>query len=66
MSNARRLLRFAPKGSNRAEILYCLADAASRDGNPTLLADALSKLLKDHPYSEQAARAKDAWPDPTR
>lgn len=62
IGRCRQLLVAAPTDSHRPEILYALAEAATRAGDAALAADALRRLAADHPYSEAAARAREAWP----
>ena len=48
--------------SGRTELLYRLTDIALAQNDPDLAHKTLDELLKKHPYSEEAARAKEKWP----
>jgi TolA-binding protein len=58
---ARRLLPVINAGG-RSELLYQLTDLATAQNDPDLAHKTLDELLKKHPYSEEAARAKEKWP----
>jgi tetratricopeptide (TPR) repeat protein len=48
--------------NGRSELLFRLTDLAFAQGDPDLAQKSLSELLKKHPYSEEAAAAKQKWP----
>jgi tetratricopeptide (TPR) repeat protein len=58
---ARRLLPVITN-AGRSELLYHLTDLALAQNDPGLAHQTLDELLKKHPYSEEAARAKERWP----
>jgi PKD repeat protein len=58
---AKRLLPVITEGS-RSELLFRLTDLAFAQGDNDLAHKTLSELLKKHPYSEEAAQAKEKWP----
>ena len=58
---AKRLLPVITEGS-RSELLYRLVDLAFAQGDNDLARKTLSELLTKHPYSEEAAQAKEKWP----
>jgi predicted negative regulator of RcsB-dependent stress response len=60
---AKRLLPVITSGG-RSELLYHLTDLALAQNDNDLAHKALSELLKKHPYSEEAAKAKEKWPAP--
>jgi PKD repeat protein len=49
-------------GSSRSELLFRLTDLAFAQGDKDLASKTLSELLKKHPYSAEAAQAKEKWP----
>jgi hypothetical protein len=51
--------------SGRSELLFRLTDLAFAQGHDDVAKKALSELLQKHPYSEEAARAKEKWPGKT-
>jgi outer membrane protein assembly factor BamD (BamD/ComL family) len=55
------LLPLAESDNARAELLYHFIEINFALAQEKPARDALAKLLKDHPYTEQAARAKDKW-----
>jgi tetratricopeptide (TPR) repeat protein len=56
-----RMLKVAPMGRARAKILYTLAEVDFALGLEDEARSAVNKLLKEHPYSEAAAFAKDRF-----
>jgi hypothetical protein len=58
---AKRLLPVVTE-SGRSELLFRLTDLALAQGDNDLAHKTLSELLKKHPYSEEAAQAKEKWP----
>jgi hypothetical protein len=48
--------------SGRSELLFRLTDLAFAQGDSDLARKTLSELLLKHPYSEEAAEAKERWP----
>ncbi|HEX4141230.1 MAG TPA: PKD domain-containing protein [Candidatus Methylacidiphilales bacterium] len=60
---AKRLLPVI-NASGRSELLYHLTDLALAQNDPGLAHKTLDELLKKHPYSEEAAHAKERWPTP--
>jgi TolA-binding protein len=60
---ARRLLPVIAS-AGRPELLYRLTDLALGQKDPDLAHKTLDELLKKHPYSEEAAKAKERWPQP--
>jgi len=48
--------------ANRSELLFRLTDLAFAQGDNDLAQKTLAELLKKHPYSEEAAQAKEKWP----
>ena len=46
----------------RSELLFRLADLAQAQGDADLQKKVLTELLQKHPYSEEAAKAKQKWP----
>ena len=60
---AKRLLPVIAS-AGRPELLYRLTDLALAEKDPDLAHKTLDELLKKHPYSEEAARAKERWPAP--
>ena len=58
---ARRLLPVVTE-SGRSELLFRLTDLAFAQGDNDLAYKTLSELLKKHPYSQEAAQAKEKWP----
>ncbi len=48
--------------AGRSELLLRLTDLAFAQGDNDLAQKTLSELLQKHPYSEEAARAKEKWP----
>jgi tetratricopeptide (TPR) repeat protein len=57
----RRLLKAAETDARRPDLLYDLIEVALALGRRQDAEDAYRQLLKDHPYSEAAARAKEKW-----
>ena len=47
----------------RSELLFQMADLAFAQGDNDLAKKSLAELLKKHPYSSEAAQAKEKWPD---
>ena len=58
---ARRLLPVITDGG-RAELLYRTTDLAFSQNDSALANKTLAELLSKHPYSEEAAQAKQKWP----
>jgi hypothetical protein len=58
---AKRLLPVLTE-SGRSELLFRLTDLAFAQGDNDLAGKTLSELLKKHPYSPEAAQAKEKWP----
>jgi hypothetical protein len=58
---ARRLLPVITE-SGRSELLFRLTDLAFARNDNDLARKTLSELLQKHPYSEEAAQAKEKWP----
>jgi len=58
---AKRLLPVVTE-SGRSELLFRLTDLALAHGDSDLARKTLSELLKKHPYSQEAAQAKEKWP----
>jgi hypothetical protein len=48
--------------SGRSELLFRLTGLAFAQGDSDLARKTLTELLKKHPYSEEAAQAKEKWP----
>ena len=61
LSRCQRLLHSATLDTHRAEVLYCLIEAELALGHDDVAQKTLGQLVKDHPYSEATARAKDRW-----
>lgn len=61
LARCQRLLHAAETERARAELLFVLADINFTIGNNAMAKEVVAKLLKDHPYTEAAARAKDKW-----
>ena len=47
----------------RSELLYQVTDLAFAQNDNDLAKKCLTELLKKHPYSPEAAKAKEKWPD---
>jgi TolA-binding protein len=60
-TTARVLLSANPKDPQRGEVLYDLAQAGYALGKTNQARQAVLELLRDFPFSEPAARAKDQW-----
>jgi TolA-binding protein len=60
---ARRLLPVI-SNAGRSELLYRMTALAFAQNDTSLAQKSLAELLKKHPYSEEAARAKEKWPAP--
>jgi len=60
---AKRLLSVITT-AGRPELLYHVTDLALAQNDPGLAHKTLDELLKKHPYSEEAAKAKARWPQP--
>ncbi len=58
---AKRLMPVIIEGG-RSELLFRLTDLAFAQKDDDLAHKTLSELLKKHPYSEEAAQAKEKWP----
>ncbi len=58
-SRCRLMLTAAPDDAHRPEVLLALAHVELAAGRRDAAADAVRRLIADHPYSEAAARAKD-------
>ena len=56
------LLFVATAENDRAQLLYHLAETEFALGRQDAGKAAWQKLVKEHPYTEAAARAKDKWP----
>ena len=56
-----RLLHVASVDTHQASLVYFLIEASLATNQKDLAAELLAKLLKEHPYSEAAAKAKDKW-----
>ncbi len=61
LARCQRLLYSATVDTHRADVLYCLILTELALGQRDAAQETLTKLLKDHPYSEATARAKDRW-----
>jgi tetratricopeptide (TPR) repeat protein len=61
LSRCQRLLYSATVDTHRADVLYCLVETELALGRADAAQQTLAKLIKDHPYSEATARAKDRW-----
>ena len=57
---ARRLLPVIT-GNDRSDLLFRMTDLAFAQGDNDLARKTLSELLKKHPYSQEAAQAKEKW-----
>ena len=57
---AKRLLPVIT-GNDRSELLFRLTDLAFAQGDNDLARKTLSELLEKHPYSQEAAQAKEKW-----
>jgi len=58
---AKRLLPVITE-NGRSELLFRLTDLALGQGDNSLAHKTLAELLEKHPYSEEAAEAKEKWP----
>jgi TolA-binding protein len=58
---AKRLMPVIQAGG-RSELLYELTGLALEQKDADLAHKTLDELLKKHPYSEEAAKAKEKWP----
>lgn len=58
---AKRLLPVITE-TGRSELLYRLTDLAFAQNDNALAQKTLEELLSKHPYSEEAAQAKEKWP----
>jgi len=58
---AKRLLPVLTDGG-RSELLFRIAELAFAQGDVNLAHKALAELLTKHPYSQEAAEAKEKWP----
>jgi hypothetical protein len=58
---AKRLLPVLVE-SGRSELLFRTTDLAFAQNDPNLAKKTLTELLLKHPYSEEAAQAKEKWP----
>ena len=58
---AKRLLPVITEGG-RSELLFRLTDIALAQKDEALAHKTLDELMKKHPYSEEAAQAKEKWP----
>ena len=58
---ARALLVVAPEDPRKSSLLYTLVEAGLVLGKTDEAQRALGQLIKEFPYSEAAARAKDQW-----
>lgn len=63
LSRCQRLLYSANVDTRRAEVLYHLIETELALNRTDAAAETFKRLLKDHPYSEATARAKDKWVD---
>jgi tetratricopeptide (TPR) repeat protein len=61
LTRCQRLMYSATLDTHRAEVLYCLIEAELALGREDAAQQTLDKLIKDHPYSEATARARDRW-----
>jgi len=61
LARGRLLLALPCADENRAELLFHMTECQFALGQETGARDTLARLLKDHPYTEPAARAKDKW-----
>ncbi len=59
---AKRLLPLITD-DGRSELLYQMTALAFAQGDNDLAKKSLAELLKKHPYSNEAAQAKEKWPD---
>jgi tetratricopeptide (TPR) repeat protein len=62
-SRCQRLLQSASVDTDRADVLYYLAESELALNQTEAARDTLRSLAQQHPYSEAAARAKDRWPN---
>jgi tetratricopeptide (TPR) repeat protein len=60
-TEGRTLLAVAGGDPRQSEVLYTLVEAGLALGKKEEAQKALGRLLKDFPYSESAAKAKDKW-----
>jgi tetratricopeptide (TPR) repeat protein len=60
-ADGQMLLSVAGQDPRQSEILYALVEAGLTLGKQEAAQKALGRLLKDFPYSEAAAKAKDRW-----
>jgi predicted negative regulator of RcsB-dependent stress response len=60
---AKRLLPVI-NAEGRSELLFRLTELALAQNDPDLAHQSLDELLKKHPYSAEAAQAKERWPAP--
>jgi tetratricopeptide (TPR) repeat protein len=60
-NDGQTLLTVAGEDPRQSEILYALVEAGLALGKQEAAQKALGHLLKDFPYSEAAAKAKDRW-----
>jgi tetratricopeptide (TPR) repeat protein len=61
LADGQTLLAVAGQDPRQSEILYALVEAGLALGQQETAQKALGRLLKDFPYSEAAAKAKDRW-----
>jgi predicted negative regulator of RcsB-dependent stress response len=66
LAHCHRLLRAAPMDPHRPDVLHCLIDICRALNREREAREAYEELLEDWPYSEAAARVKDAWPSTGR
>jgi len=62
LAHCQRRARGAAEHPQAPELYYALAEAGFAAGQPAPAQAAVRKLLREFPYSEAAARAKEAWP----
>jgi TolA-binding protein len=60
-TTARLLLPMSQGDPRRSELLYDLAEAGYALGRTNQARPVVLELLKNFPYSESAAKAKDKW-----
>jgi tetratricopeptide (TPR) repeat protein len=60
-TDGQTLLTLVGDDPRQSEVLYALVESAQALGKTAEAQKALTRLLKDFPYSESAAKAKDKW-----
>ena len=61
LSRCQRLLYSATVDTHRADVLFYLIETELALNRPDAARETYAKLLKENPYSEATARAKDRW-----